>query len=70
LSGDFLAECKKASLDKKKVNSLTLFLPKNKRDSTSEEMVKHRLKDHLKNIIREKRKISHLKLVRFKLGLA
>jgi hypothetical protein len=56
LSGDFLLECKKASLDKKGKVRIRLFLPKHKRDSLKETTIKKRLKDHFNKHLRQKKK--------------
>lgn len=64
LSGDFLSECKKASLDKKKVNELNLFIPKNKRNLSSENKIKERLKGHFhKHYLEKKKEISRIRLI-------
>jgi hypothetical protein len=54
LSADFLFECKKASLDKKKVK-LKFFVPKNRRNSATERAVKNKLKEHFRRHFIEKK---------------
>lgn len=62
LSGDFLLECKKASIDKKKIE-LKLFIPRKKRNSKEEIKIRRRLKEHFKKHAKEKKKeIRKLKL--------
>ncbi len=62
LSGDFLLECKKASIDKKKIE-LKLFIPRKKRNLKEEIKIKRRLKEHFKKHTKEKKKeIRKLKL--------
>jgi hypothetical protein len=56
LSGDFLLECKKASIEKKEKIKIRLFLPKNKRDPLEEIKIKKRLKEHFTKHLKEKRK--------------
>lgn len=55
ISGDFLLECKKASLDKGRVN-LKLFLPSKKRRLKEEVKIKRRLREHFKRHCKEKKK--------------
>jgi hypothetical protein len=55
ISGDFLLECKNASLDKDKVK-LKLFVPKQKRNLKEEIKIKKRLKEHFGKHFREKKK--------------
>ena len=55
ISGDFLLECKNASLDKKRVE-LKLFVPKQKRNFKEEVKIKRRLREHFKRHCREKKK--------------
>lgn len=63
LSGDFLLECKKASVDKNDKIKLRIFLPKNKRNSLEEIKIKKRLKEHFNKHFREKkREISGMKV--------
>jgi hypothetical protein len=63
LSGDFLLECKKASVDKKKIE-LKLFVPRKKRNLKKEVKIKRRLKEHFKKHAKEKkREIRKIKLV-------
>ncbi len=54
LSGDFLLECKKASVDKKKIE-LKLFVPRKKRNLKEETKIKRRLKEHFKKHAKEKK---------------
>jgi len=56
LSGDFLMECKKASLDKNEKINLRLFLPKTKRNPLEEIKIKKRLKEHFNKHFRQKKK--------------
>jgi len=64
LSGDFLLECKKASIDKKGRIKMRFFLPKNKRNPLEEIKIKKRLKEHFNKHLRGKRKeIRKIKLV-------
>ncbi len=56
LSGDFLLECKKASIEKKGKIKIRLFLPRNKRDPLEEIKIKIRLKEHFNKHLREKKK--------------
>ncbi len=56
LSGDFLLECKKASIEKKGKIKIRLFLSKNKRDPLEEIKIKKRLKEHFTKHLREKKK--------------
>jgi predicted phage tail protein len=63
LSGDFLLECKKASVEKKDKIRIKIFLPKGKRSGLEEIKIKKRLKDHFNKHFREKRKeISGMKM--------
>ncbi len=63
LSGDFLSECKKASIEKKKVDEIKLFLPKSKRNVVEETKIKERLKEHFNKHFTEKRKeINRIKM--------
>ncbi len=62
ISGDFLLACKKASIDKEKVD-LKLFVPKQKRKSKEETKIKRRLREHFKRHCKGKKKeIMKLKL--------
>ncbi len=62
LSGDFLLECKKASVDKKKIE-LKLFIPRKKRNLKEEVKIKRRLKEHFKKHAKEKKiEIRRIKL--------
>jgi len=54
LSGDFLLECRKASVDKKKIE-LKFFLPRKKRNLKEEAKIKRRLKEHFKKHAKEKK---------------
>jgi hypothetical protein len=56
LSGDFLSECKKASVEKRGKIRIRFFLPKNKRDLLEEIKIKKRLKEHFGKHFREKRR--------------
>lgn len=56
LSGDFLLECKKASIEKKGKIRIRFFLPRNKRDALEEIKIKKRLKEHFGKHFREKRR--------------
>lgn len=63
LSGDFLLECKKASIEKNDRIKLRLFVPKNKRNSLEEIKIKKRLKEHFNKHFRQKKKeISGMKV--------
>ena len=63
LSGDFLLECKKASVDKNDKIRLRLFLPKNKRNLLEEIKIKKRLKEHFnKHFRQKKREITGMKM--------
>ena len=64
LSGDFLLECKKASIDKKRRIKMRFFLPKNKRNSLEEIKIKKRLKEHFnKHLKGKKKEIRKIKLM-------
>ena len=64
LSGDFLLECKKASIDKRRKIKVRFFLPKNKRNSLEEIKIKKRLKEHFNKHLRQKKKeIRKIKLM-------
>jgi len=54
LSGDFLLECKKASVDKKKIE-LKFFIQRKKRNLKEEIKIKRRLKEHFKKHSKEKK---------------
>jgi len=56
LSGDFLLECKKASIEKTDRIKLRLFLPKNKRNPLEEIKIKKRLKEHFNKHFRQKKR--------------
>ena len=55
LSSDFLLECRKASIEKKKDIQLKLLLPSSKRDVKLEEEIKGRLRDHFNKHHHEKK---------------
>ncbi len=64
LSGDFLLECKKASMDKNGRIKMRFFLPKSRRNSLEEIKIKKRLKEHFNKHLREKkREIRKIKLI-------
>jgi hypothetical protein len=56
LSGDFMNECRKASLDKKNVFNLIFLANKIKRDKTDELHIIKRLEHHFDKHYREKKK--------------
>jgi len=63
LSGDFLLECKKASIDKNERIRLRFFLQKNKRNPLEEIKIKKRLKEHFnKHLKKKKREIAGIKM--------
>jgi len=63
LSGDFLLECKKASVEKNDKIKLRLFVPKNKRNPLEEIKIKKRLKEHFnKHFQKKKKEISGIKV--------
>ncbi|VVB82299.1 Uncharacterised protein [uncultured archaeon] len=63
MSGDFLFECKKASIDKRKKIHLRLFIPKAKRNHIDEVKIKKRMIEHFhKHFMEKKREISKIKL--------
>ena len=49
LSDDFLAEAKKAARDKQDSLELHLLIPKSKRNSADESLIKQRLKEHFRH---------------------
>lgn len=56
LSDDFLAECKRASVDKKKEFELRFMVPKHKRKTNDEYEVRKRLRNHFQKHFKEKEK--------------
>jgi len=56
ISGDFLRECERASLDKKEGFELVLFVPKNCRNLDDEFKIKKRLQEHFSKHLDEKEK--------------
>ncbi len=66
LSEDFLFECKKASVDKKRKIHLKLFIPKSKRNPLDEIKIKKRLKEHFhKHLLEKRREIDKIKISGF-----
>jgi hypothetical protein len=66
ISEDFLDECKKATSQKKEVNNLKFFIPKNKRNAGEEIKIKKRLKDHFnRHLIMERRENEKQNLIGF-----
>ena len=62
LSGDFILECKKASIEKKDKIKLKLFIPKDKRNLNNETQIKKRLKEHFnKHFLEKKEDLKKLK---------
>ena len=63
LSDDFLAECKKAAIDKKNKLELRLLVPKQKRNLIEEVLIKKRLREHFhKHFKEEKTELNKIKL--------
>ncbi len=63
LSGDFLLECKKASMDKKDKIQLRFFIQKSKRNTLDEIKIKKRLKEHFhKHFLEKKREKMDIKI--------